>query len=789
MATLTTRLGKGSPVSFKEMDSNLLALDSDSPFRVAAGHIGYNGKVVLGPDGDSLGYVPTYDLDFGYGDLTNTYTIGGSTDVNWHIDNGKEFRILNDGAENFTMLGNGNIGIGGENNPIVPLQVNGNIQTNATVTGVQGFFTSVYDGTMTISGGSVFNGINADYSGQISFGTLNDGAVNPMIGFEIGQIDGSAVLLPSSSAVRYSLDSEHDWAVYNFDSEHQFNVRTHFVIDSTSIQRDDSDHQWANQNFDSSHNWAINNFDSEHSWARDDLDSEHNWANNTINALSDALDSALDSEHAWNVVEQNQLQINIDSQHLYTRTQDALLNLRADSEHAWANANFDSEHNWSVTNDNVLRSEIDSDHLWAVRKFDSEHGWSIDNFDSEHFWAKAYIESTDSASDSELRKQIRILNSTGDSEHAWNVAEHAQLQQSLDSEHDLNVNQRVALESRVDSRIDSDHAWAVSLINTTSNQSQTRDDSDHSWAAVNFNRIDDRIDSEHAWNVSEHDSAHNRMLATVDSDHQWANGLFTSLLGGGDSEHIYSVRENTLLNARADSEHAWNVTEHAGIDARLDSNDTNFTARARGTISLTDAGGDGSASYNAATGVITYTGPSAAEVRAHFTGGNGITYTAASGDIAQTARTINTVSYNGTANIVVEPFVERDDATAANRPITFVDDTTAGHKRLNMDANLTYNPSTNIMGTSVSGNAATATILQTARTINTVSFNGSAAIVVEPFVERDDASNATRRLTFVDDATAGHKRLNMDTALTFNPSTGTLTSTNYEGTVNGGTFP
>ena len=183
------------------------------------------------------------------------------------------------------------------------------------------------------------------------------------------------------------------------------------------------------------------------------------------------------------------------------------------------------------------------------------------------------------------------------------------------------------------------------------------------------------------------------------------------------------------------------------------------------------------------------TGPSAAETRAHFTGGNGITYTAASGDIAQTARTINTVSYNGTANIVVEPFVERDDATAANRPITFVDNTTAGHKRLNMDANLTYNPSTNIMGTSISGNAATATILQTARTINTVSFNGSAAIVVEPFVERDDASNATRRLTFVDNATAGHKRLNMDTALTFNPSTGTLASTNYEGTVNGGTFP
>ena len=42
------------------------------------------------------------------------------------------------------------------------------------------------------------------------------------------------------------------------------------------------------------------------------------------------------------------------------------------------------------------------------------------------------------------------------------------------------------------------------------------------------------------------------------------------------------------------------------------------------SISVTDAGGDGSLSYNNGTGVITYTGPSAAEVRAHFTGGTGI---------------------------------------------------------------------------------------------------------------------------------------------------------------------
>ena len=67
---------------------------------------------------------------------------------------------------------------------------------------------------------------------------------------------------------------------------------------------------------------------------------------------------------------------------------------------------------------------------------------------------------------------------------------------------------------------------------------------------------------------------------------------------------------------------------------------TQYTnTNARSAISVTDAGGDGSLSYNAGTGVITYTGPSAAEVRAHFTAGSAITLASgvisiADGDIA-----------------------------------------------------------------------------------------------------------------------------------------------------------
>ena len=45
---------------------------------------------------------------------------------------------------------------------------------------------------------------------------------------------------------------------------------------------------------------------------------------------------------------------------------------------------------------------------------------------------------------------------------------------------------------------------------------------------------------------------------------------------------------------------------------------------ARNAVSATDAGGDGSFTYNTSSGTFTYTGPSATEVRAHFSGGTGI---------------------------------------------------------------------------------------------------------------------------------------------------------------------
>ena len=65
---------------------------------------------------------------------------------------------------------------------------------------------------------------------------------------------------------------------------------------------------------------------------------------------------------------------------------------------------------------------------------------------------------------------------------------------------------------------------------------------------------------------------------------------------------------------------------HTTANASISWNGSVLTTSApiSGSLSVTDAGGDGSLAYNNTTGVFTYTGPSAAEVRAHFTGGTGI---------------------------------------------------------------------------------------------------------------------------------------------------------------------
>ena len=80
---------------------------------------------------------------------------------------------------------------------------------------------------------------------------------------------------------------------------------------------------------------------------------------------------------------------------------------------------------------------------------------------------------------------------------------------------------------------------------------------------------------------------------------------------------------------------AGNTTADLGENTNL-----YFTnARARGAISVTDAGGQGSLAYNSSTGVITYTGPSSSDTRGELSvaSGSGLTYNSGTGEFGTNA--------------------------------------------------------------------------------------------------------------------------------------------------------
>ena len=121
------------------------------------------------------------------------------------------------------------------------------------------------------------------------------------------------------------------------------------------------------------------------------------------------------------------------------------------------------------------------------------------------------------------------------------------------------------------------------------------------------------------------------------------------LTGGGTSGTVgLNVGQGTGITVNADD---IAVNMGAFDTDNLSEGSSNLyhtTARARGAVSVTDAGGDGSLAYNSSTGVITYTGPSAAEVRAHVSAGDGLDVSSGSFSVDNTVmRTTGTQSIAG----------------------------------------------------------------------------------------------------------------------------------------------
>ena len=156
---------------------------------------------------------------------------------------------------------------------------------------------------------------------------------------------------------------------------------------------------------------------------------------------------------------------------------------------------------------------------------------------------------------------------------------------------------------------------------------------------------------------------------------------------------------------------------------------------------------------------------------------------------------------SGTATLATSVTVSANNSTDETVYPVFVDGAT-GTQGAESDTGLTYNPSSGTLTSSIfvgaltgtaslSTLAATATALATARTIGGTSFDGTANIAVATATEGTNvtvsANNSTDETvypTFVDGAT-GTQGIETDTGLTYNPSSGILTATQFTGNVTG----
>ena len=559
MTDLTLRIPKGTPITYEEMDSNLLALDSDTPFKVSDSHVTYKGNIGIGVDST---YRPTYNLDFGEGDSNNEATIGTSdADLHVHVDGARDLKVSTNTQERLTLTTQGNLGIN-QPNPEFPLDIDGNARITGTFRGNQFRAYSFSDSAdLTISNGSITNAKRIVSTNQIDFSRLYD----RQTGYKVDHIDsvitldsaelgipttravydalesdrssGSAELDSAIDEINQKLDSNRTQYLLNMDSEHLWNL---------------SEHQDLQDNIDSLRDETISSFDSEHAWNV----AEHNTLQDNINAeeqaRSDAdsdINARIDSEHAWNVAEHNQLEINfdssLDSEHAWNVAEHNQLQANIDSVNAeliaQGTARHDSEHAWNVAEHNQLQSNLDSLRSETIASFDSEHAWNV----AEHNQLQSNLDAEAQAradADSDLSAS---LNASLDSEHAWNIAEHNQLQVNVDAEAQARADADSDLSASLNASLDSEHAWNVAEHNQLQSnldaEAQARSDADSD--------INDRIDSEHAWNLAEH------------------NDLDLSIL----AEILARANADSDINARIDSEHAWNVVEHDQLQSNVDS--------------------------------------------------------------------------------------------------------------------------------------------------------------------------------------------------------------------------
>ena len=132
------------------------------------------------------------------------------------------------------------------------------------------------------------------------------------------------------------------------------------------------------------------------------------------------------------------------------------------------------------------------------------------------------------------------------------------------------------------------------------------------------------------------DARVNAVLADTDSLSEGSSNLYFT------NERV-DDRVNSLLTAGTGITLSY---DDAGNALTISGSAQYGDSDARGAISVTDSGGDGSLAYNSSTGVITYTGPSASEVQAHITAGTGVSISSGEVSIGQAVATNSNVTFN-----------------------------------------------------------------------------------------------------------------------------------------------
>ena len=187
------------------------------------------------------------------------------------------------------------------------------------------------------------------------------------------------------------------------------------------------------------------------------------------------------------------------------------------------------------------------------------------------------------------------------------------------------------------------------------------------------------------------------ILQLIDANNYLDSSRVDSLIPKRGTDFVDSAISNALFDTRLATKTTANLTEGANLyytTARADSD-------AKNAISITDAGGDGSLSYSAGSGVITYTGPSHAEITNHFVAGAGVAFDS---DYQSSGRA--QITNTGVTSIVAGSRISISGSTGA---VTITNNISAGNglsfsgSTLNMNAGAIASSSSSVADDNNSG--------------------------------------------------------------------------------------